>query len=501
MAKALIVGAGVGGLAAALRLAHAGYQVEVHEKMARPGGRANLFEFEGYRFDTGPTILLMRDIIEETFRAVGRDPADYLEFTRLDPGYQVNFPDGSSLRTRVDLMALRDELEAIEPGSFEQFMAFAGLGAQLYYEARREFVEVNFDRLMDMIRPAKLPAYLRLRVTTSMHRLVGKYFKDPRLRNLFTFNAMYIGMNPYNAPGVYALLPYNDTVEGVHFTKGGMYGLVEAMLKVAQELGVQIQLNHPAERVEVQNGRAVGVRFADGVRNADVVLLNADWPRAQSDLLGRVPSHPLGVIKLQDGPSALNFYWAYQGEIPPGFYAHNIFLGPEFEQNFADVFAGRPHAQPAYYLHIPSLADPSLAPPGGHVLYVLVPESNTDGNIDWSSERNRLREFVQSDLARRGFEVRGKILHEEVVDPPRWQDEFALAKGATFGISHNVFQVGYFRPHNRDDQYQNLYYVGASTHPGAGIPMVLLSARLVVNRILADLSQPQSAPREPLAVS
>jgi phytoene desaturase len=485
MTRALIIGGGFGGLSTAARLAHAGYEVELHEKLPRVGGRANLIERDGFRFDTGPSILLMRDIIEGAFREVGRDPRDYVTIERLDPAYRVFYPDGSGLEAKVDRAEFHEQLERIEPGAGEQFDAFARTGEKLYRGAREHFVERNFASLGAMLRLSQLPRFVSLRVHDRMHRLVGRHFRDPRLRQLFTFNAMYIGMNPYTAPAIYALLPYNDTVEGVYFTRGGMYALVEGLERLCVDLGVRIVTDHPAESVIHRDGVAVGARFADGDVEADLVVVNADWPWAQRELLGRTPRPP-SRRALRHGPSALNLYLGVRGELD-GLRAHNVVFGPDYEGHFTDVFAGRVHEGPAYYLHVPSMADPSLAPEGHHVVYVLVPHANSDADIDWEHERDRVRRYVLDDLADKGWDIRDRVVCEEVIDPPRWAEEFSLDRGATFGLSHNVTQVGWFRPHNRDPELDHLYYVGSSTHPGAGVPMVILSARLVTERITADL--------------
>lgn len=484
MTRALIIGGGFGGLSTAARLAHAGYEVELHEKLPRVGGRANLIERDGFRFDTGPSILLMRDIIEGAFREVGRDPDDYVTIERLDPAYRVFYPDGSGLEAKVDRAEFHTELERIEPGAGARFDDFARIGEKLYRGARKHFVERNFASLGDMMRLSQLPQFISLRVHDRMHRLVGRHFRDPRLRQLFTFNAMYIGMNPYTAPAIYALLPYNDTVEGVYFTRGGMYALVEGLERLCLDLGVRIVTDHPASSVIHHDGVAVGARFADGDVEADLVIVNADWPWAQRELLGRVPRPP-SRRGLRHGPSALNLYLGVEGDLD-GLRAHNVVFGDDYEGHFSDVFAGRVHENPAYYVHVPSMADPSLAPEGHHVVYVLVPHANSDADIDWEHERDRVRRYVLADLADKGWDIRDRIVCEEVIDPLRWAEEFSLDRGATFGLSHNVTQVGWFRPHNRDPELGNLYYVGSSTHPGAGVPMVILSARLVTERITAD---------------
>jgi len=482
--RALVLGAGIGGLSAAARLAHAGYDVAVHERLPRPGGRGNVIERDGFRIDTGPSILLMRDIVEGTFADVGANPADYVTIRRLDPAYKVFFADGATMEARVEREELKAELERIEPGAGAGFDAFAAVGEQLYRGAREHFVERNFRSLREMFGISNLPQFVSLRVYQPMHKLVGRHFRDPRLRQLFTFNAMYIGMNPFTAPAVYALLPYNDTVEGVHFTDGGMYGLVEGLVRLCEDLGVEIVCDHPATGVIERDGRAAGLRFDDGDLEADLTLINADWPWAQRRLLGREPRHPLGK-KLRYGPSAMNFYLGVRGDLGD-LRAHNVVFGADYEGNFRDVFAGRVHEAPSYYVHVPTLADPSLAPDGHHIAYVLVPHSNSDAPIDWEHERDRVRDYVLTDLAAKGVDLRDRIVLEEVIDPPRWADEFSLDRGATFGLSHSVSQVGYLRPHNKDPHLRDLYYVGSSTHPGAGVPMVMLSARLVTERIAEE---------------
>lgn len=473
--KAIVVGAGIGGLGTAIRLAANGYSVQVFERADRAGGRAAVIRDAGFSIDTGPSILLMRDIIEEIFRAAGRRPDDYVKITRLDPAYRVHFADGSWLDARVPLDEFKAEIERIEPGSFERFLAFAAKGAELYYGARREFVETNINTLGEMLGPAKLPAYLRLEVFSTVYRLLARYFKDERLRQLMSFNSMYIGMNPHTAAGVYALLPYNDLVEGVFFCKGGRYALVEALVRLAGELGVEILTSTPVQRVLLNGRRAEGVQLPGGrLERGDLVVVNADLPWAYRNLLPGLPLRRPALLPLRYSPSCVNFYFGVRGLPPDGFFPHNIFLSGRFQENFQAVFEGRMLEEPSYYVHIPSLADPDLAPTGGSVVYVLVPGPNLQRPNDWPAAVARTRRFVLGDLKRRGWDIEPHLLIERKLAPPDWAEDFALEHGATFALSHNPLQVGYFRPHNRDGRTDNLYFVGSSTHPGAGVPMVLL---------------------------
>jgi len=323
---------------------------------------------------------------------------------------------------------------------------------------------------------------------------MGRFLHDPRLKAAFTFQDMYLGLSPFDAPATYSLLAYAEMARGVWFPLGGLYAVIASLAAIAQAQGVHIRYHAPVRQIEVASGRATGVVLEDGSRlTADVVVANADLPYVYRCLLSEGDQHDRAeaqrLERLKYTSSAIMFYWGVDQVCPP-LDTHNLFLCGDYRGGFDRIFAG--HAlpsQPSFYVHAPARVDPSAAPPGQDSLYVLVPAGHLDAQRpqDWAALRDRARTAVLQRLAQAGLPGLADHLKFEISYTPHdWQTRYALEKGAGFGLSHDFWQVGYLRPHNRHPRYPNLYFVGSSTHPGTGLPMVLLSARLVVERILAE---------------
>lgn len=501
MSSAIVIGAGIGGLATAARLAHAGYDVTVLEKSSSPGGRANIIEKDGFRFDTGPTLFLMPEVFRQTFASVGERMDDHLELVRLDPTYRVHFHDSSFIDLTSDLVLMRERLDAIEPGSFGAYLSFLSEGYRHYYVSLDRFVGRNFRNILEYFSPANLPLIVQLKALMKHYANTSNYFRDQKLRAAFSFQNMYLGVSPYDALATYSLLQYAELAEGIWFPRGGMYRAIEALESIAKGLGAHFHYNTPVQAIEVDGTRATGVLLDNGERiQADVLVANADLPYVYSDLLPHDGTSAY-LNKLKYTSSALMFYWGVKGTTEQ-LLPHNVFLADhQYRQSFDRIFRDLTMPDdPSFYVHVPSSIDASTAPDGDSALMILVPVGhlNDEKSQDWDGLRQRARTTVITMLEKLGVSnLNDRIVCETTLGPPDYL-KMNLAKGSAFGLSHNFWQVGYLRPHNRHVRYGNLYFAGASTHPGTGLPIVLLSAQLAVERILQE--QPAPAKVMPSAV-
>lgn len=499
---ALIIGAGLGGIAAAARLARSGYRVTVIEKNARPGGRCDQLARAGHRFDVGPTLFLMPEVFAATYADLGEHMAEHLDLRRIDPTYRIRFEDGLQLALTGDLNAMQAQLEAIEPGSFTALLRYLAEGSVHYHTSLERFVGRNFTGYLDYFSPRNLPLLFKLKALVKHYDHIGRYFQDPHLKAAFTFQNMYLGLSPYDAPATYSLLQYTELAGGVWFPMGGLYRVVESLVSIAESLGVRFLYNNPVERIEVEGDRASAVILKDGDRlAADVIVANADLPYVYQRLL---PDDPAArrLERLSYTSSAMMFYWGVD-RVFPQLDVHNVFLADDYRASFDRIF--KDHSlpdQPSFYVHAPARVDPDAAPAGQDSLFVLVPCGHLHKYQDWGELRRQARQAVLDRLAAAGVpDLESHLKFDLAFTPQTWLHRYNLARGAAFGLSHNFWQVGYLRPHNRHARYGNLYFTGSSTHPGTGLPLVLLSARLTVERILQD--QPASGraclPRRPRA--
>ena len=491
MKKAVVIGAGIGGLAAAARLAKQGYEVDLFEKNAEPGGRAGRIEQDGFRFDTGPTLFLMPEVFAATYADLGERMEDHLDLVRIDPTYRVHFYDESTLDLSSNLNRMQAQLDAIETGSFQAFLSFLAEGGRHYQLSLERFVGRNFTTLLDYFSPSNLPLLFKLKALQKHAANTGRYFHDPRLLAAFSFQNMYLGLSPYDAPATYSLLQYTELADGIWFPKGGMYQVIASLEKIAAGLGVRLHYSSPVQAIEVEGSRTNGIRLENGERlPADVVLANADLPYVYSRLLPDDGS-AARLSRKKFTSSALMFYWGVEGMRPPELLHHNVFLADHrYRESFSQIFDKHSlPAEPSFYVSAPTRTDPSFAPEGSDSLMVLVPVGHLDSTNpqDWEALQQRARQSVLQRLDELGVKnLEQHIVFERSWGPPYYEKELNLAKGAAFGLSHNFSQVGYLRPHNRHPRYRNLYFAGASTHPGTGLPIVLLSAKLAVERLLQE---------------
>jgi phytoene desaturase (3,4-didehydrolycopene-forming) len=487
--KIIVVGAGIGGIAAAGRLARQGWSVTVLEKNGQPGGRCDQIVRNGYRFDTGPTLFLMPEVFAQTYRDLESSIETELDLRRIDPTYAVHFPDGASLHMSSDLNLLRRQVESFEAGSFNAVLRYLEEGNRHYHAALRSFVGRNFLNIFDLINPGNARMLFELKPLVPHYRNIMKYFRSPQLRQAFTFHNIYLGLSPFRAPATYSLLQYAELVEGVWYPMGGFSRVAQSLAGLAEKAGAEFRYNAPVRTVRIQGGSAKGVELESGeFLPADLVLINADLPYAYQNLLpDRAAAESLQRKRYTC--ATIMFYWGMDRTYPE-LREHNVFLAKEYQASFDRIF--RDHTlpdEPSFYIHVPSRTDPSAAPASCDALTVLVPVGHLNGipRQDWPALVAKARSSILTRLAEFGLtDFKDHITTETVYEPRTWMNLYHLTKGASFGLDHNFWQVGYFRPHNRHPKYSNIYFVGASTHPGTGLPMVLLSAKLVTERISAE---------------
>jgi phytoene desaturase len=478
--RVVVVGAGLAGLSTAMRLAAAGRRVTVLEREQVPGGRAGLLVRttpEGtYRFDTGPTVLTMPDLIEDCFAALGERMEDWLTLRRVEPLYRAQVADGTALDVRSDTEAMAAEVEALAgaaaAGGYLRFVEFV---TRLYRYEMADFIDRNIDSPFDLLTPnlARLAAAGGFR---RLAPLVARYLPDERLQRVFSFQALYAGVSPHEALALYAVITYMDAVAGVYFPAGGMHALPAAMAAAAEKHGVELRYGCTVTAVEHSGGRATAVLTADGDRvGCDAVVLNPDLPVARRDLLGA----PLRR-RLRYSPSCF-LLLAGSSTSYPGLVHHTISFGQSWRSVFEDLGEGRLMHDPSVLVSCPTVPEPALAPAGRQSYYVLLPTPNTTADLDWESLLPRYREHAVTTLEQRGFDgFSAGIEVEDITTPADWE-ALGMQAGTPFAASHTFAQTGPFRPGNLWGE--NVVFTGSGTIPGVGVPMVLVSGRLAAERI------------------
>ncbi|KAF2274458.1 phytoene dehydrogenase [Westerdykella ornata] len=502
----IIVGAGAGGCATAARLSKCGWHVTVIEKNDFTGGRCSLIYKDGYRFDQGPSLLLLPQIFHETFRDLGTTMEDEgIQLIKCDSNYKVHFHDNASFTLSTDLARMKVEVERYEgKGGFDRYLSFLKESHQHYEQSVIHVLHKNFFNFWSMFRHRFLPHLLALHVFESVYGRASKYFWTERLRRVFTFASMYMGMSPFDAPGTYSLLQYTELAEGIWYPKGGFHQVVEALVKIGKREGVDFRLNTAVSKMLLLDGQS----RVDGVLldnceelRADVVICNADLIYAYNNLLPST-SYALSLAKRETSCSSISFYWGLDTQFHE-LSAHNIFLAEYYKESFDSIFKAKliPD-EPSFYVNVPSRLDPNAAPTGADAVTVLVPvghmldASNTHRGMsggkggsqssqDWGRMVSAARDTVLKTLeARLGISLGPHIVSETINTPPSWRERFNLDRGAILGLSHSFFNVLSFRPKTQHPKIKNMYFVGASTHPGTGVPIVLAGAKLVSEQVL-----------------
>ncbi len=485
----LVIGAGIGGITAAIHLARAGLQVTVLEKNERPGGRCDRLSREGHHFDTGPTLFVMPLLYEAEFCAMGTSLHERLVLQRVDPTYHLIFDDGSQLALTSDLKSMQEQMETIQPGSFQGLLRYLQEGERHYRLVLDRLVNHDFQQASDLINIQNLALIYRLKPLIHHYRNMSAYFNAPRLKSAFTFQDIYMGLSPFEAPATFSLMPYTELTHGVWYPKGGMYRIVETLMDLARQVGVEFRFNAVVEQIDTNEDHARGVRLVDGsCLEADVVLANADLPYVYQHLLPQ-SEMTKALTRKRFSCSVISFFWGVD-KTYPYLGPHTLFLADDYRENFENIDRdlGLP-ANPSIYIHAPARLDTSMAPPGQDTLTAIVPVGHLseNGNQDWVELRDKAREQVFRRLRLLGItDLEAHIKFEETYTPPSWAKQYNLVKGATHGLAHTLTQMACFRPSNRHSRYKNLYFVGASTHPGTGVPTAMVSGRLAAERIIEN---------------
>lgn len=481
-----VVGAGPGGLTAAMILARRGFQVSVFEKEAQVGGRNAEMRLGPYRFDIGPTFLMMKFLLDEMFAEAGRRSEDYLDFIRLDPMYDLQFHE-FSMALSSDPKPMAEEIERAFPGQSEGYRRFR---QKEWKRFKRLYpcLQKDYGHFTDLFHRNMLKALPRLALGRSLFGVLGDYFPPEQLRLSFTFQSKYLGMSPWDCPGFFAIIPFIEHGFGVYHTRGGLSEISRAMAKVIAEDGGEIHLDSPVERLLLE-GRAVkGVRLADGREvAADSVVVNADFAHAMNTLVEPGVLKKYAPEKLEKREYSCSTFMLYLGlDKTYDMQHHTIVFSDDYKEYLKDISERKRMSDDvSFYIRNATSTDPTLAPEGHSAIYVLVPVANNFGGLDWEAEGPRFREAVLDRIAQRTpmKDIREHIREEALISPRMWEQERGVYKGATFNLSHRIRQMLYFRPHNEFEELANCYLVGGGTHPGSGLPTIYESGRISANLI------------------
>jgi phytoene desaturase len=480
--KVLVIGSGFGGLAAAVRLRAMGYDVTVLEANDQLGGRAAVFRRDGFSFDAGPTVITAPYLLEELFQLAGKNYRDYFELMPVDPFYRIQFHDGEHFDYVGDQERLIAEIARFNPADVDGYKKLCAHAERIFDIGYMQLADAPFDRLSDMLRV--VPQMIKLGNYRTVYSLVSKYIKDDRLRQAFTFQPLLVGGNPFQTTSIYLLIHWLERKWGVHFPKGGTGAIIQGLAKLLTEMGVELRLNSSVEKIETMNGKVRGVYIAGGeFIAADLVVSNADPMTVYSKLLDpsdRSKHKDSNLIKRRPSMGLFVGYFGTKKQYPD-LKHHTIVLGPRYKELLGDIFDRHKLADDfSLYLHAPTRSDSSLAPAGHEAFYVLSPVPNNFSGIDWETKGQEYFDSILDALEKRVLPgLRENLVTKFFVTPNYFEKNLQSYKGAGFGLEPRFSQSAYFRFHNKSEDIKGLYFVGASTHPGAGVPGVLCSAKVL----------------------
>ncbi|MFL5332575.1 MAG: phytoene desaturase, partial [Geminicoccaceae bacterium] len=481
-------GSGFGGLAAAVWLGARGYRVTVLERLDAPGGRAYVYRQDGFTFDAGPTIVTAPFVFEDLWRLCGRELAQEVELRPITPFYRIRFDDGAVFDYSGDRAAMEAEIARFSPTDLPGYARFMAMSERIFRFGFEKLGHVPFGSWTDMARV--VPEMIRLSSLRSVYGLVSSYFQDPRLRVVFSFHPLLIGGNPFRVTSMYCLIEFLQQQWGVHFAMGGTGALVQGLVRLIEGQGNEVRCNAPVAEITTAHGRATGVRLASGEAiEADIVVSNADSASTYCQLLAKTPRRRWTDRKLRRASYSMSLFVWYFGTRRqyPDVAHHTLVLGPRYRELLEDIFRHKVLADDfSLYLHRPTATDPSLAPPGHDAFYVLSPVPNLESGTDWRLEAERYRQKIACHLAATVLPgLVDEIVTSLMLTPQDFADRLGSYRGAAFGLEPVLTQSAWFRPHNRSEEIDGLYLVGAGTHPGAGLPGVVSSAR-VLDMVVPD---------------
>ncbi|MGB1253094.1 MAG: phytoene desaturase family protein [Candidatus Promineifilaceae bacterium] len=507
--KVIIIGCGFGGLGAAARLAAQGYDVEMFDKLDKPGGRGYVFEQNGFKFDGGPTVITAPFMFDDIFELAGRKREDYVEFKPVDPFYRIFDHHGEAFDYNDDPEFIGGEIAKRNPADVEGYKRFMASTKAIFQKGFIELADKPFLSFSDMLRVA--PDLIKLKSHKSVYKYVSEFIEDDFLRRVFSFHPLLIGGNPFDSSSIYAMIHYLERTWGVHYAMGGTGAIINGMVELIKELGGKIHLNSEVQEIIIKGKRTTGIRLADGtVHMANHVVSNADVAWTNMNLIPskarsirnsdfrwkKLTRYSMSLVVIYFGTKKL---YRHEGKLAH----HNIILSERYRGLLADIFKNKTLPEDfSLYLHMPTLTDPSIAPEGHEGFYVLAPVPHMGSGVDWAQAakpyRDAIMQFIEDNYLP---DLQENLVAEHMIDPSYFEGTLNSYMGAAFSIEPILTQSAWFRPHNRSEDFENLYYVGAGTHPGAGLPGVLSSSKIVEDLILKTRPQEAAVKSQQLAFS
>jgi phytoene desaturase len=496
MARISVIGSGFGGLSAAIRLAARGHDVDLFEARDKLGGRAYVYNINGFTFDGGPTVITAPFMFDDLWAAAGKRPEDYVRFVPCDPFYRIFDAQGRAFNYNGDETFILDQIARWRPEDRAGYQRFMATTRAIFQKGFVELADKPFLHVRDML--AVAPDLIKMQSYKSVYSYVSQFIQDDFLRQVFSFHPLLIGGNPFDTPSIYAMIHYLEREWGVHYAMGGTGAIVEGMGKLFTELGGRVHLNSPVDEILAEKRRVKGVRLKTGeVIPADIIVSNADVAHTYRNLIPaayRKRNTDRRFDRMKYGMSLFVLYFGTDRRYTDTRLAHhNILLGKRYQGLLNDIFEQKTLANDfSLYLHMPTITDPSLAPEGSEAFYVLAPVPHLGADVDWQAKAGAYRNAIIAFLEERYLpDLSRHIVAEHFIDPRHFQQELNSHLGAAFSFQPTLTQSAWFRPHNRSEDFDNLYFVGAGTHPGAGLPGVLSSAIIAEN--LIGGAQPHAA--------